>query len=92
MAKFAVSMPDSVLAEVEKARKQSGESRSEFLRRAAETVIREDQERDWDRQYIEGYRRMPETEEDHPFLAASLRAVLEDNPWDERERQRVAKR
>ncbi len=64
MAKLAVSMPDSVLADVEEARKISGESRSEFLRRAAEMVIRQDLERQWDEKYERGYREMPETIED----------------------------
>jgi metal-responsive CopG/Arc/MetJ family transcriptional regulator len=82
MAKIAISLPDPTLRAIEKARKKTGESRSHFLRRAAEAYMRREQEKEWDRQYVEGYRRMPETEED-TLSSDEWKALLAaENPWE----------
>ena len=83
MAKIAISLPDSTLEAVEKARKKTGESRSSFLRRAAESMIRREQEREWDRRYVEAYRRMPETVEDTLYSEELAAIIAAENPWDD---------
>ena len=52
MAKIAISLPDEALQAVEKERKLSGESRSEFFRRAAKALLKQKQREEQDREYI----------------------------------------
>ena len=82
MAKIAISMPDSTLKAVEEARRRTGETRSEFLRRAAEAMMREDQLRQRIERYVEGYRRMPETLEDTLYSEELSELIAQENPWE----------
>ncbi len=83
MAKIAISLPDDVLQAVEEERKSSGESRSEFFRRAAKALLKQKQREERDREYIRGYREMPETDEELGWLIESSQAVLAEDPWDD---------
>ena len=83
MAKIAISLPDDVLQAVEKERELSGESRSEFFRRAAKDLLKRKQQGERDREYIRAYREMPETGDEMAWLEASSQAVLAEYPWDE---------
>ena len=60
MAKVAISLPDSLLAAIEQLRRKTGETRSEFLRRAARSAMDRELERQWDEEYEEAYRKFPE--------------------------------
>ena len=83
MAKIAISLPDEALQAVEKERKLSGESRSEFFRRAAKALLKQKQREEQDREYIRAYTETPETEEELGWLQASSQAVLAAYPWDD---------
>ncbi len=83
MAKIAISLPDDVLRDVEKERQASGESRSQFFRRAAIALLKRQREREWDQQYIRAYQEMPETEEEFAGLRSAGLEVLAELPWDE---------
>lgn len=83
MAKIAISLPDDVLQAVERERELSGESRSEFFRRAAKALIKQKQREEQEREYIRGYTEMPETDEEFAGLRSASLAVLADLPWDE---------
>jgi metal-responsive CopG/Arc/MetJ family transcriptional regulator len=83
MAKIAISLPDSVFQAIEKERKARGETRSEFLRRAAEAFLRRERERQLEEQYIRGYQQYPETAEEAAFAESTLAEVLADNPWED---------
>ncbi len=82
MAKIAISLPDDVLRAVEKERELTGESRSEFFRRAASALLKQKLREERDREYTRAYREMPETDEELGWLAASSEAVLSAYPWD----------
>ena len=82
MAKIAISLPDDVLQAVEKERELSGESRSEFFRRAAKALLKQKQREERDREYILAYREMPETDDEMAWLDASSQAALGEYPWD----------
>jgi metal-responsive CopG/Arc/MetJ family transcriptional regulator len=86
VAKIAISLPDSLFEAVEAAREVTGETRSEFLRRAAEQAIRKERDREQVRRYVEAYRRMPETEEEIQSALAVSGVVFAENPWEEEER------
>ncbi len=83
MAKIAISLPDDVLQAVEKEREISGESRSEFFRRAAKALLRQKLREERDREYIRAYTEMPETDEEFAGLRSAGLAALADLPWDE---------
>ena len=83
VVKIAISLPDDVLQAVEKEREISGESRSEFFRRAVKALLKQKLREERDREYARAYREMPETEEELGWLAASSQAVLVEYPWDD---------
>ena len=64
VAKVAISLPADVLKAVEAERKARGESRSEFFRRAVEKLLREERESAAVRDYVRGYREIPESAEE----------------------------
>lgn len=82
MVKITISLPDEMLQAVEKERDSSGESRSQFFRRAALALIKQNQRNEQDREYVRAYREMPESEEELGWVAAASRAVLAEYPWD----------
>ena len=79
--KIAISLPEEVLAAVEQEIQTSGESRSEFFRRAVEALFKQRQEQALSEQYMRGYRQVPETNEeiDAARLAASI--ILAEEVW-----------
>ncbi len=81
-AKIAISLPEDLLQDIEKERRVRGESRSEFFRRAVETLLNLERERELDEQYIRGYTELPETAEEVAWAQAGL-AALAEVPWEE---------
>ena len=83
MAKIAISLPDDVLQAVEKERELTGESRSEFFRRAAKALLKQKAREERDREYIRAYRDMPETSDEFEGLRSASLEALAELPWDE---------
>jgi len=81
-AKIAISLPEEVLAAVEQARKDNGESRSEFFRRAAETLLRRQREQKMNELYMRAYQQMPETEEEVEAARRAASNILAKEPWE----------
>jgi metal-responsive CopG/Arc/MetJ family transcriptional regulator len=81
-AKIAISLPEEVLAAVEQARKDNGESRSEFFRRAAETLLRRQREQKMNELYIRAYQQMPETKEEVEAARRAASNILAEEPWE----------
>ena len=81
-AKIAISLPEEVLAAVEQARKGSGESRSEFFRRAAEVLLCRLREQELNEQYARAYQQMPETEEEVEAARRAASSILAGEPWE----------
>ena len=84
VAKVAVSLPAGLLAEVERFRRRSGESRSALVRRALERLIDTTAEADAVREYVESYRASPETPEERSLSkpsAEELGALAREHPW-----------
>ncbi len=80
-AKVAISLPEPVLKAIEKERKARGESRSEFFRRAAEKLLKEEQESKAVEAYVRGYCAMPESAEEVEAVHQAGAAVLTEEPW-----------
>ena len=80
VAKVTISLPVSLLAEVERWQRERDETRSEVIRRALERALREEREREADERYIRGYQEQPETEEELSW-ATGIRS-LDEVPWE----------
>lgn len=73
-------MPEELLSDVEEIGMIRGESRSDFFRRAAENLLRQERERAAVEQYIHGYIANPESDEDEEW--AKLGEIrLSEGEW-----------
>ena len=82
VAKVAISLPQHILEAVEQERKARGESRSEFFRRAAEELLRQEREQSAVAKYVQSYQEMPETTEEIETALSISSAVLAEEPWE----------
>ncbi len=80
-AKVAISLPENILKAIEKQRKASGESRSQFFRRAAEELLKQAQESKAVEAYVRGYGVMPESVAEVEAVHRAGVAVLAEEPW-----------
>jgi metal-responsive CopG/Arc/MetJ family transcriptional regulator len=80
-AKVAISLPGNILRAVEKERKVRKESRSEFFRRAAEQLLKKEQEARAVESYVRGYRETPESVADVRAVHKAGSAALAEEPW-----------
>ena len=80
--KIAISLPAALLEGIENERQARGETRSQFFRRAVESFLRREKERELDEQYIRGYQQYPETEEEIAFAESTVHFSLAENPWE----------
>jgi len=80
-AKIAISLPENTLEAVEKERKISGESRSEFFRRAVEKLLKQEQEAKTVESDVEGYRAIPESAGEIDTVHRSGVSILSEEPW-----------
>lgn len=81
-AKIAISLPDKLLRAAERKRKATRETRSQFFRRALETLLEKDRELEKERRYIEGYRKFPETEAEVAEADQLSMEALAREPWE----------
>jgi metal-responsive CopG/Arc/MetJ family transcriptional regulator len=79
--KIAISLPEDLLAAVESEIQSSGESRSQFFRRAVEMLFKQRQEHTLRAQYIRGYRQMPETDEEIDAARLAANIILAEEVW-----------
>jgi len=80
--KIAISLWEDTFIAVEKERKIRGESRSEFFRKAIDKFLRKERESSAIRDYIRGYREMPESTEEIEAIHRIGCAVLAGEPWE----------
>jgi hypothetical protein len=86
--KFTISVPADVYEAIERERSAVGETRSGYVVHSIQTMLRRQQEREWDEQYRRGYEEHPETPEElaelEAWTAASAQAIYEElGPWEE---------
>jgi len=60
-AKISISLPANILEAAERERQSTGESRSEFFRRAVEFLIKQKRQNEAVQRYVAGYVAEPET-------------------------------
>ena len=81
-SKVAISLTANLMEEMERARRETGETRSAFVRRAVEIALRINKNENLGAKYQEGYRRQPETEEEVFAAEASAADLLSQEPWE----------
>ena len=80
--KIAISLPEAVLDAVEKEREGSGESRSEFFRRAVEALLRQQREKELSERYVRAYQNLPESPEEVEAARKAAGSILAEEPWE----------
>ena len=80
-SKIAISLPEEVLAAVERERQDSGESRSQIFRRAVDLLLRQQKEREMSEKYIHAYQQIPETKEEVTAARRAASTILAEEPW-----------
>jgi metal-responsive CopG/Arc/MetJ family transcriptional regulator len=79
--KIAISLPFDMLSVVERERKESGETRSEFFRHAIVELLKKRREQESIENYVEAYKRDPETREEIETARRSAGNILAKEPW-----------
>jgi metal-responsive CopG/Arc/MetJ family transcriptional regulator len=80
--KVAVTVAADVLAEVERERKRTGETRSEVFERALTTYVAGRRAVEAARRYVDGYRRAPESAAEVSVAMAAAMPAFASEPWD----------
>ncbi len=80
--KIAISLPAEVLDAAERERHATGETRSEFFRRAVETLLRRERERAVIERYIQSYREQPEAAEEIAVASTLSTLGFGQEPWE----------
>ncbi len=86
-AKISISLPDEVLERADRERDVSGESRSEYFRRALETLFREQERRAQVERYVAGYVSEAESEYEVEFVDATAGEAWTAQEWSEGEEE-----
>ena len=81
--KVAISVSGEVLREIERLRRQTGESRSAVCERALSALLELRDEVERRRRYVGGYRVAPESRQEIEAALATGLAALAAEPWDE---------
>lgn len=76
-----VRVDEKLLNALNAASKAQRVSRAEFVRQACRSCLKLKQEAEWDRQYAEGYRRIPEDPAIGEVGAKLASEVLEREDW-----------
>jgi metal-responsive CopG/Arc/MetJ family transcriptional regulator len=76
-----VQLTDELLRRLDERAAREGRSRSALIRDAIEEYLYDEAKAKIDREIIEGYERIPETEEEMRWAEASAREGVEEEPW-----------
>ena len=82
--KVAISVDGELLARAEQRRKVTGESRSALVARALRQLLCVEEHAQQVKQYVEAYRRFPESEIEVREARSLARRSLRGLPWDEK--------
>ena len=80
--KIAISLPESAFEGAEQARKTTGETRSEFYRRAVQSLLRQEHRQAAVQRYMQAYREQPETPDEVDAAQQAAAAIFALDPWE----------
>jgi Arc/MetJ-type ribon-helix-helix transcriptional regulator len=79
---ITLRMPDDRVARIDElVRAESYESRASFIVEAINRLVDEIEQREIDRQIVEGYTRIPQTDEELRWAEASALESIREEPW-----------
>jgi len=76
-----VELTDDLLRRLDERAAREGESRSALIRKAIEAYLHDEERERITREIIEGYERIPPTDEEMAIAEASTREAVEEEPW-----------
>jgi len=76
-----VQLTDKLLRRLDERAAREGRSRSALIRDAIEAYLYDEDKARIDREIIEGYERIPTTDEEMEIAEASAREGVEEEPW-----------
>ncbi len=76
-----VQLNDELLRRLDERAAREGRSRSALIRDAIEAHLHDEKKARIDREIVEGYERVPETQEELEVAEASAREGVEEEPW-----------
>jgi len=76
-----VQLSDELVALLDQRAAQQRRSRSDLIREALESFLAQDAEAEISRQIVEGYRRIPQTEDELRWAERGARQAIEEEPW-----------
>jgi metal-responsive CopG/Arc/MetJ family transcriptional regulator len=83
MAKTVIQVPvdEELLKKLDNMSKKKKKARAEVIRQACQKYLKDDETKELDRIYQDGYRRVPETTETGESQLAMLKDILPDEEW-----------
>jgi metal-responsive CopG/Arc/MetJ family transcriptional regulator len=81
-SRVVVSLPSEVLAMLDRERRVSGASRSEFIRSAIEKFMEVGPEQGEPASYIDAYRANPESQDEIDATLAQATRAIAESPWE----------
>jgi len=76
-----VQLTDELLRRLDERAAREGRSRSALIRDAIEEYMYDEAKARIDREIIEGYERIPTTDEEMVWAEANAREMVEEEPW-----------
>lgn len=76
-----VQLTDKLLRRLDERAAREGRSRSALIRDAIEEYLYDEAKAKIDREIIEGYERIPTTDEELAWAEANAREMVEEEPW-----------
>ncbi|MGN6274894.1 MAG: ribbon-helix-helix protein, CopG family [Solirubrobacterales bacterium] len=80
-AQARVELTHDVLRSLDERAAREGRSRSALIREAIKAYLYDEEKARIDREIIEGYERIPPTDEEMATAEASAREAVEEEPW-----------
>jgi metal-responsive CopG/Arc/MetJ family transcriptional regulator len=81
-ARLTISLPNDLVAALDRQIIRDGESRSAAIRRLIETAIRHEHEQAEIDRYIRGYEQAPQTEDEFGWLDSVAPEAMSELPWE----------
>jgi metal-responsive CopG/Arc/MetJ family transcriptional regulator len=80
-AQTPVGLPHDLLRRLDERAAREGRSRAALIRDAIEAFLYDDEKARIDREIVEGYERIPPTDEEMVITEAGAREAVEEEPW-----------
>jgi metal-responsive CopG/Arc/MetJ family transcriptional regulator len=80
-AQTLVQLTDELLQLLDERAARERRSRSTLIREALEHYLSDDLQAELDRRIVDGYRRVPQTDDEEAWAEANARAAIREEPW-----------